>query len=259
MTSDQALLAITALASVGVVIDAAETTAGRSAIRQAFELRILETVTVRRLQRRFPWPLVDVGDSGLAAWQALRVLGALVAVAGAATSAGALLAAGAATALAGQIALGQRLVLGLDGADQMLGVVWAGLVIASVVPAAGLALIAAQSLLSYLVAGVAKAAGPEWRRGSAPRQIVATAAYGSPRAVALMRVPGVSILVAWSTIGFEVAGPVVVLALPTTFAIATFVTCAIVFHLGIALTMGLNTFLWAFTAPLAAIAWFGPI
>ncbi|WP_371640774.1 hypothetical protein [Streptomyces virginiae] len=144
-----------------------------------------------------------------------------------------------------------RLGFGLDGADQMQTVVWAGLAMAGVSPHAGLFLISGQALLAYWISGLAKLAGSSWRAGVAPGKIATTVAHGSATATMLLgRFSGIA---AVATIIFEVAGPFMVF---TGFVGGLlFVTCAAAFHVTIAASIGLNNFVWAFGGALPAVLW----
>jgi hypothetical protein len=147
--------------------------------------------------------------------------------------------------------------LGLDGADQMTLVVASGVAVALLVPdsdAATIALyyVAAQLLLSYAVAGIAKAISPSWRSGRAVPGILSTVGHGSPSVGAWLRGhPQLSRLACWSVILFECSAPLLILlGVPGALAIITF---GLGFHLSIALLMGLNNFLWSFAATYPAL------
>ncbi|NEN04669.1 hypothetical protein G3T36_02185 [Diaminobutyricibacter tongyongensis] len=154
----------------------------------------------------------------------------------------------------------RRSVYGLDGADQMFAVVFLGLAVHELMPlgslgsAAGLAYVGAQSVLSYLISGTAKLKGPSWRDGSAIAGIMSTKIYGNPSVAALLH--GRSAfgrLICWSVITFE-----------TTFVAVLFVDrpamwvmlgVGVLFHAGIAVFMGLNSFFIAFVATYPAVAY----
>lgn len=146
-----------------------------------------------------------------------------------------------------------RSAYGGDGADQMLLVVFSGLALAGLLPRSGVAplipvgFVAAQLTLSYIVAGVAKAVSREWRDGSGITGVLSTYGYGSPAASALLRShPSLALIMSWSVILFE-----------STFWLAwllpwpaglVYLAMGAMFHLGVALLMGLNTFVFAFLA-----------
>lgn len=141
---------------------------------------------------------------------------------------------------------------GLDGSDQMLVVVLGGLAVFHVVPeplakAGALGFIALQSLLSYFTAGYAKLVSPIWRGGAAIGGILNTTSYGSAfLSRILLKSKVLSLLVCWSVLVFECALPALVF-LGVKSALV-FVAVAAAFHLSVAVLMGLNSFLWAFSA-----------
>lgn len=147
---------------------------------------------------------------------------------------------------------------GLDGADQMTGNVLGALCLAGLLPddpvALGAALwfIGLQASLSYLTAGLYKIAGKDWRSGAGLLGVVSTRSYGSARLSAyLERHPSHALAAAWSVIGFESLFPLAILAGPKGALV--FLGIGVVFHLGNAAIMGLNNFVWAFTATYPAV------
>jgi hypothetical protein len=105
-------------------------------------------------------------------------------------------------------------------------VVPAGIAVALLVPdrdAGTIALyyVAAQLLLSYAAAGIAKAISPSWRSGRAIPEILSTIGHGSPSVGVFLRGhPGLSRLACWSVILFECAAPLlIVLGTPGAIAI----------------------------------------
>jgi hypothetical protein len=155
-------------------------------------------------------------------------------------------------ALALSLLIGYRNLVGGDGSDQMTVVVLAGLVIAggpfdSRARMAGYVLIASQSILSYMVAGIAKAISPTWRQGDALPLILRTATYGAHRfARWCAHRAGTARALCWATIVFEILFPFAILA-PTPIFVAA-LAGGVMFHTGIAVLMGLNVFTWAFVA-----------
>lgn len=87
------------------------------------------------------------------------------------------------------VLLNYSMVFGLDGSDQMLLVVLAGLMVSEiglhldshVLVLAGVAFVAIQCALSYFTAGVAKLFGRLWRSGMAIPAIIQTQSYGDPK------------------------------------------------------------------------------
>ncbi|HTD58196.1 MAG TPA: hypothetical protein VK672_04820 [Solirubrobacteraceae bacterium] len=163
----------------------------------------------------------------------------------------------AALILLARMLLYMRNQLGLDGSDQMMLVVCTGVAIALLVPDHGAQVLAidymaAQLLLSYAVAGVAKAISPSWRSGRAITGILSTIGYGSPPVGAfLKRHSPLALAACWSVIVFECSAPLLIL-LGTPGALAI-IAVGLGFHVSIALLMGLNNFLWSFGATYPAL------
>ncbi|HTA14053.1 MAG TPA: hypothetical protein VK781_04265 [Solirubrobacteraceae bacterium] len=159
--------------------------------------------------------------------------------------------------MASRMLLYVRNQLGLDGADQMTLVVCTGLSVALLVPDYGAQLlaidyVAAQLLLSYAVAGIAKAVSPVWRSGRAVPGIMSTIGYGSPAVGGfLKRNPTLAKAACWSVILFECSAPLMIL-LGTPGALVI-VAVGLGFHVSIAVLMGLNNFVWSFGAAYPAL------
>lgn len=151
-----------------------------------------------------------------------------------------------------------RTIAGLDGSDQMNGIISITLFIVyaideEVVYKAGLIFISAQCILSYLVAGIAKWRSAQWRNGQAVFEIMNTRTYGY-RWVAnkLAQAPRlVNRILSWSIILFEVFF-ITLLLLPAPW-LYVFIFCGILFHGYNAAAMGLNNFFWAFLAAYPAL------
>lgn len=141
------------------------------------------------------------------------------------------------------------------GSDAMLVVVLLGLAIArSGAPEVGLGYIAAQLVLSYVLAGVAKLREPRWRDGTALAALVALPSYGVPSALSgfLIR-PAIARTTGYALLAFELGFPI---ALVDPTACRVLLVLAALFHLGNAVVFGLNRFLWAWVAAFPAlIAW----
>lgn len=146
---------------------------------------------------------------------------------------------------------------GLDGSDQMQTIVLASLLILQLAPThtgrlAALCFIGAQSILSYLTAGIAKAISPTWRSGAAVGAILRTISYGGPvSARVFARRPILSRFACYGTLVFECALPLLVFVSPE--ACVVFVVIGIAFHASIAATMGLNLFFWSFVSTYPAL------
>jgi hypothetical protein len=144
-----------------------------------------------------------------------------------------------------------RLLVGRDGADQMQNIIWASLFafclpINETARIVAIAFIPAQLILSYWTSGIAKAVSNVWRNGSAVYLITRMASYCSPGLAQICGKRRVSIIFSWLTIWFEVCSPFLLLG-GRTGAVA-FIVTGTLFHFGIAMTMGLTTFVFAFLA-----------
>lgn len=150
-----------------------------------------------------------------------------------------------------------RQQLGLDGADQMLSIVLLSCGFGALFgdTAAGFAATsyaALQLLLSYLISGIAKAVSPHWRSGRAIVGITGTIGYGHAsfhRFVAAHQ--RIAWLLCWSVILFECGATLLVFG--GAPGLTVLVLGGLTFHAGIAVVMGLNTFVWAFTATYPAV------
>jgi hypothetical protein len=120
-----------------------------------------------------------------------------------------------------------------------------------------LAFIAAQACLSYFVAGSHKLRQPTWRSGQALPLVLATLMWGNRReAVVLRSHPALGTAVCWMTMAGECSVPLaLVVPLPVSLAV---LGCAAIFHVGTAVEMGLNSFVWAFgsTYPAIIFCWY---
>lgn len=156
---------------------------------------------------------------------------------------------------ASSIATTMRSPFGWDGADQMSAITFSGLTAASWLPELESDVrrfFAHQLCLCYLASGVAKAVSPDWRSGAALTGIFSTRMYGDERLYRLLRSrPPVAALASRAVIVGECAFPLVLVA-PRP-ARRCMLAGAMTFHAAAALTMNLNTFLWAFAAAYPAL------
>ncbi|WP_051806458.1 hypothetical protein [Streptomyces sp. NRRL F-2747] len=157
------------------------------------------------------------------------------------------------TALVIRLAMGQRRILGGDGAEQLTTLVLLSVALAGFPPvspartALAVGFIAAQLVLCYTTSGVSKLASPTWRGGAAVGDIISTQTYGLRVAArALSRVPFGSAGLGWAVMLFEAAFAATLFGPP--WLVPAALAVALLFHLGCAVVMGLNDFLWAFPA-----------
>lgn len=156
------------------------------------------------------------------------------------------------------IVLSWRQRYGEDGADQMNLIVSVVCFLAvgplqgTIGLYAGLGFLALQAVLAYLSAGIAKIISPVWLKGLAVGLIVNTASYGSSGSGAFLKMyPLFGRLATWGTVLFEFSFPLVLL-LPWPLVVAP-LAVGMVFHMSIALVMGLNNFIPAFLSTYPAV------
>lgn len=150
-----------------------------------------------------------------------------------------------------------RASAGLDGADQMITILFTVLFLAYAIggPTAeryALYFIAFQASLAYLAAGLSKFYSVKWRKEPMLAGILSSETYGT-RSVSewLSLHPTVDIIITRFTFIYEILFPVA-LILPPSFCLMV-IFCAGIFHASTAIVMGLNTFFWAFLATYPAV------
>lgn len=148
------------------------------------------------------------------------------------------------------------------GSDSMTFQVLIGLLIAALSVAnpilvrVGLGWIAAQSVLSYFLAGIAKLKTYNWRTGLALQALLRTdgpyTIFKPTRKFAESKAlcAGLS----WMIIGFEIAFPLV-LILPWEGKLVM-LSIGSLFHITNAVVLGLNRFIWAWAATYPALLYF---
>jgi hypothetical protein len=149
-----------------------------------------------------------------------------------------------------------RAPFGLEGAEQMILIVLATLVIASFAPAnqkvqlACLWFISLQSCLAYVTAGIAKARKEVWRDGAFLASYLRTDTYSRPVLSKLRMTSRVIRPLAIAVIGFE-CGFILSLIGPRTAVVI--LAAGVLFHLVNAMVTGLNIFVWAFVSTYPAV------
>jgi hypothetical protein len=158
-----------------------------------------------------------------------------------------------------QLLMMKRNHLANDGSDDMVTVVLVSTAVA-LVAASNVAIVSwavfltGQLLLAYFVSGISKAQSDGWWRGDAVTGVVGTRIFGHPRfAQILARHPTSGSLLTRGTFFFEVLFPAFLFAPKPVFLAA--LAAMLAFHLGCAVIMGLNTFVWAFAACYPAALW----
>ncbi|SER72385.1 hypothetical protein [Natrinema salaciae] len=257
-TSETVLRAITVLASGYVVLSSAEYLAARDRLQDDDIL----SWKVSKQRPVFSYPFVShVSDAifpyprflGLLASRLL--LGAFAGILALSGTQSPILLAGI---VATTFAISFRHPYGLEGGFQMSFIVFSALFIASLFPEGSIErdlailFIAAQAILSYLVAGVSKASSDIWRDGGALTGIFGTSIYGHQWVYErLQDYPQLGTVGCWATIAFECLFPSVLLA-PSEYVFA-FLLLGFSFHVGAAIFMGLNGFILPFVATYPAI------
>ncbi len=111
----------------------------------------------------------------------------------------------------------------------------------------------AQLVLSYFIAGWVKLKNPEWRNGTALRQVFAFSAYPVSESLRGWAArPRLLLVMSWAVILFEIAFP---LALASAPILTIGLALAAAFHLANACLFGLNRFFWTWIAVYPAIVW----
>jgi hypothetical protein len=244
----------------GVIVDVAEHGSARDQFRDdgSYSWRIVR----QRLAGRGRWQrwLADAvfgSPSSFAVLLALR----LVAAVGVLVSPMASRPYGAALSLLLVTQLGlwiRRGGLGLFGADKMLlvvgGAAWLATVVAhdEVATRAAVWFIAAQAALAYFVSGFFKLLAASWRSGRALQSVLETQALGSQALSRLLVArPALARVLCWTVILWECLFPLVLL-LPGWLKLPV-LGAGLLFHVSIAIVMGLNQFVWAFAATYPAL------
>jgi hypothetical protein len=146
---------------------------------------------------------------------------------------------------------------GFEGTDQMRMIVLAGLLWYYLTPGTrsgevALAFIAAECLLAYVTAGVIKVRDKEWRSGRALADVMRSEMFGHNAATGLLLQVRLAPTLAFAMLAFECTGWVLLFGGP--LGVFLFVAIAATFHLGNAVVMGLDRFVWVFGAALACVA-----
>ncbi|WP_442587522.1 hypothetical protein ACSBL2_15865 [Pedobacter sp. AW31-3R] len=139
---------------------------------------------------------------------------------------------------------------GRDGADETLSILLFGLFVYYAVDPelslrwAGPLFIVAQLSLSYFISGYYKLMSGTWRSGQSIKKVVATEIYGQPSLSFLVRHQLVGYACCWLIILWELSFPLLFL-ISAPYALIWLIL-GVIFHLSMAVIMGLNTFMMAF-------------
>ena len=256
MTSSTAAALVALIASAGIVLDAMEILRARHILDHLFDWKTF--------QRHRRWPTLGLGPIGKAirdpSFKILVAAHAFVAVASGVALAYELDYVVLATAFVVGVRclIEYRFPCSNTAADQMQLLIWIAL---SIFAAAGegtgealaLSFIGMHGLLAYFTAGVSKLRKRSWRTGTAVEQVIKSDVFGMPTLAAIVPLGLLSPLASWSTLALEIGGPTLIAFGPE--AALVFCTLAALFHVGIAFTMGLTPFIFAFGATYPAIYW----
>lgn len=150
---------------------------------------------------------------------------------------------------------------GSDGADQMAFVILISILLCFVlsnnitIKSIGISFISAQLLLSYIVSGGAKLISKQWRSGIAIVGVLSTYTYGTDFTRRVLKRNNVlAKFLCWSVIIMELLFPLVLLLDGNMFNVALLI--GISFHVSIGLIMGLNDFIWSFSAAYPSLYYF---
>jgi hypothetical protein len=163
-----------------------------------------------------------------------------------------LLAAGfAALVLVGHFSAQLRFGIARDGADQMQTILWVGFLVYALdlgrtSNVAAAVFVVSQLILAYVIAGTSKIASARWRDGSALAVYMGGRAFSTPAISRLFQRRHVSAVVGVRVMAWETLGALVLLGGRT--GVITFLAMGAAFHVGIAFTLGLVTFMFAFLA-----------
>lgn len=156
--------------------------------------------------------------------------------------------------------LNSRTIFGLDGAHHMNLVVFIASTFFFLASAESFAaqfcllFIGAQSVMSYVVSGIAKLTGSSWRKGDAIAGIMSTRIYGHKALGTLfIRHPALSTVTCWGVMCFQCSFVLTLFANEDVLVIL--LTLGFAFHAFNAVFMGLNGFFFSFMATYPAVVY----
>ncbi len=154
-----------------------------------------------------------------------------------------------------QLLINKYTINGSDGAEQYSAIIFAACAMGRTDKGKNVDLavdfIAAQTVLSYFVAGAVKWLGSEWRNGTAVERVIRTKVYGSRTFYQLLRRwPRVSETLTYQTVAVEALFPLLVISKYTRLPA---LTTMFLFHAANARLMGLGRFFIVFTSTYPAV------
>jgi hypothetical protein len=146
-----------------------------------------------------------------------------------------------------------RNTAGNDGASQLYIILYASLFIGVLfshypfIMQGSLIFISLNLLLCYFISGASKLLSPMWRSGEALVKVTSCYTYSFEGVYQLVsRFPAIGLLICWFTIIWETFFFLVLFT--DTNTTLYFLAVGFLFHLGVAIFMGLNNFLFVFSA-----------
>ncbi|RLV59562.1 hypothetical protein D5018_11450 [Parashewanella curva] len=145
-----------------------------------------------------------------------------------------------------------RMPIGRDGSMQMTSVMIFGLMLIAwphhpYLHRLGLFFISAQIVIAYTASGWAKWCSPIWRHENVLAQIFNTKSFGRPRIASLLKQHvKLSRTASIAVMTWQASFPLVLFS--SSKLLSIYLLIGFSFHLSIAIIMGLNTFLYSFTA-----------
>lgn len=152
---------------------------------------------------------------------------------------------------------------GADGGDKIVAVAASGALLQAIglqfeaqrFVLAGILWSGGQLTLAYFASGASKLGLVPWRNGQALRAALTSYMWGHRWAAAVVRHASAARLLAWAIILLELAFPLALL-LPVPWLCGV-LGLFLLFHLAIAVVMGLNHYPWAFAATYPAVVLLG--
>ena len=263
MTQADAYAAIIVILSISTLIKALEMVALGQALNPggALAWRVVGSDWLR-FSRVAPIAERLFGLSGMAGLAALSAIGAVGAAAAAASGYEPGLTVAAVLVASVTLVLYYRQDFGTDGADQMSFMISVTVLVAFVAPLGaalrevGLWFLCAQLMLAYIASGASKLASPIWRSGEAVQGVLTSHTYGN--AITRATLPTArwaAFAGAWIIMVGECALPLALLLDPPWLYLA--LAAGFSFHIGVAVIMGLNAFIWSFGAAYPAAIYIG--
>ena len=155
----------------------------------------------------------------------------------------------------------RRNLYGFDGSEQMLQVIFLLLLFNSLSSSYSFKLVIYYAFvihifISYFFSGYNKLKGKAWRKGEALQKILYTDSFGNKKINSILsKYPFLSKSLTYITVIYQIGFPFVMM-IPLYELRIIYLCFGIFFHIGIGITMGLNTFIFSFLAIYPILAYF---